>query len=114
LTRLEPPDDLIKQIFPWVESEQAALNTRSQQDACSKDIALRQFLKLLLWLRVVLLQDAAVLYMQYPHCRIFSFRPFNTKPFWDFAASSVETMTHAEAEACLAYKNLPEHLVAGL
>jgi Centromere DNA-binding protein complex CBF3 subunit, domain 2 len=97
-----------------VESEHVALNVRAQENRCSKDIALRQFLKLLLWLRSVLLQDAAVLYSLYPHSRLFSYRPFNTKPFREFAISSVAIIAHAESEARLAYENMPEHLVASL
>jgi hypothetical protein len=97
-----------------VESEHAALNVRAQENRCSKDIALRQFLKLLLWLRTVLLQDAAVLYSLYPHSRLFSYRPFNTKPFREFSISSVGIIAHAKSEARLAYENMPEHLVASL
>jgi hypothetical protein len=111
---LEPPSELLQQIFPWVESEHVALNARAQDNRCLKDIALRQFLKLLLWLRTVLLQDAAVLYPLYPHSRLFSYQPFNTKLFREFATSSVAIIAHAESEARLAYENMPEHLVAGL
>jgi hypothetical protein len=111
---LEPLSELLQQIFPWVESEHVALNVRTQENRCSKDIALRQFLKLLLWLCTVLLQDAAILYSLYPHSWLFSCRPFNTKPFQEFAISSVAIIAHAESEACLAYENMPEHLVASL
>lgn len=62
----------------------------------------------------MLLQDAAVLYSQHPQCRIFDYRPFNTKIFREFAASSTAAITHAESKARLAYENMPEHLVAGL
>jgi hypothetical protein len=111
---LEPLSELLQQIFPWVESEHAALKVRVQDNRCSKDIALRQFLKPLLWLRTVLLQDAAVLYSLYPYSQLFSHRPFNTKLFREFATSSVSIIAHAECEARLAYENMPEHLVAGL
>jgi hypothetical protein len=104
---LEPPNELLQQIFPWVESEHVALNVHMQEDRCSKDISLRQFLKLLLWLCTVLLQDAAVLYLLYPHSRLFLYWPFNTKPFWEFAIGSVAIIAHAESEACLAYENMP-------
>ena len=111
---LEPPTELLQQIFLWVESELAALNVQAQGDRCSKDIALRQFLKLLLWLRTVLLQDGAVLYSLYPHSWLFSYRPFNTKHFQEFAARSVAIIAHAKSEARLAYGNMPEHLVTSL
>lgn len=66
------------------------------------------------WFREVLLQDVAVLYSQHPRCHIFEYRPFNTKTFREFAASSTAAITHAESKARLAYENMPEHLVAGL
>lgn len=110
---LEPPGDLLRQLFPWVEGQQAALSTRSQDARC-KDIALRQFLSVLVWFRVVILQDAAVLYSQHPHLSFFTFRPFNSPAFHDFAASSAATIAHAESKARLAYENMPEHLIAGL
>jgi hypothetical protein len=111
---LEPLSELLQQIFPWVESELVALNVHVQDNRCSKDIALRQFLKLLVWLRTVLLQDAAILHSLYPHSRLFSHQPFNTKLFWEFATSSVAIIAHAKCEACLAFKNMPDHLIAGL
>ena len=111
---LEPPAELLQQIFPWVESELVALNVQAQDNRCLKDIALRQFLKLLLWLQTVLLQDGAVLYSLYPHSQLYSYQPCNTKCFQEFAARSVAIIAHAESEACLAYENMPEHLVAGL
>ena len=110
---LEPPGDLLRQLFPWVEGQQAALSTRSQDARC-KDIALRQFLSVLVWFRVVILQDAAVLYSQHPHLSFFTFRPFNSPAFHDFAASSAATIAHAESKARLVYENMPEHLIAGL
>ena len=111
---LEPPTELLQQIFPWVESELVALNVWAQDNRCSKDIALRQFLKLLLWLQTILLQDGAVLYSLCPHSQLFSYQPFNTKPFQKFAVRSVAIIVHAESKAHLAYKNMPEHLVACL
>lgn len=111
---LEPPSELLQQIFPGAESEHMALNAQVQDNRCSNDIALRQFLKLLLWLHIVLLQDAAVLYSLYPHSQLFSYWPFNTKLFREFATSLVVIIAHAESEACLAYENIPDHLVTGL
>ena len=110
---LEPPGDLLRQLFPWVEGQQAALSTRLQDARC-KDIALRQFLSVLVWFHVVILQDAAVLYLQHPHLSFFTFRPFNSPAFHNFAASSAATIAHAELKAHLAYENMPEHLIAGL
>ena len=111
---LEPLSELLQQIFPWVESELVALNVHTHNNRCSKDIALRQFLKLLVWLRTVLLRDAAILHSLYPHSWLFSHWPFNTKLFREFTTSSVAIIAHAKYEAHLAYENMPEHLVAGL
>jgi hypothetical protein len=55
-----------------------------------------------------------VIYSTHPHCRIFTYQPFNTKAFWDFAAGSISAISHAEQKARLAYESMPEHLVAGL
>jgi hypothetical protein len=47
----EPPADLLSDIFPWVEQQQAALEARASSSKLSRDIALKQFLRLLAWLR---------------------------------------------------------------
>src|SRR6266404_8120268 len=63
---LEPPAELISQIFPWVEAEH-------RLGCPAQDITLRQFLHLLVWLRRVLLQDVAMLFSQKPACPVFQF-----------------------------------------
>ena len=68
----------------------------------------------MLWFRVVILQDAAVLYSRYPHLSIFAYKPFNSQAFHNFAASSTAAIAHAESKARLAYENMPEHLIASL
>jgi hypothetical protein len=68
----------------------------------------------MLWFRVVILQDAAVLYSRYPHLSIFAYKPFNSQAFRNFAASSTAVIAHAESKARLAYENMPKHLVASL
>ena len=61
-TYIEPPAELLQQIFPWVEEQAAALEVRVKAlGRPAKDLALKQFLCLLVWLQQVLLQDAAVL-----------------------------------------------------
>jgi hypothetical protein len=98
-------------VFPWVEAEQAALHARQASDVRSSDIALRQFLRLLLWLRRVLLQDCAVLYSKYPSCGMFRYAPFNTFAFRDFAANLSAVITRAEEDARYALQNLPDNIV---
>lgn len=110
-THVEPPSDLLMSVFPWVEAEQAALHARQASDVRSSNIALRQFLRLLLWLWRVLLQDCAVLYSKYPSCGMFCYTPFNTSAFRDFAANSSAVITRAEEDARYALQNLPNNIV---
>ncbi|GLB45911.1 hypothetical protein LshimejAT787_3700140 [Lyophyllum shimeji] len=58
---LEPPAELLSAIFPWIENAEATRVEREEASVKNRDIALRQFLLLLTWLRTVLLQDAAIL-----------------------------------------------------
>jgi hypothetical protein len=46
----EPPADLLALVFPWVEQEQAALFSCARDNTLADDMALKQFLQLLLWL----------------------------------------------------------------
>lgn len=107
---LEPPAALLKCIFPWVEQEQEQLAQRQASSSKSVDIALKQFLRLLIWLRRVLLQDCAILFSKYPSCPMFRYPPFNSPTFHQFAATSLSVVDHAEEEVHHALKNLPEHV----
>jgi Centromere DNA-binding protein complex CBF3 subunit, domain 2 len=100
----------MKQIFPWIEQEQAALDARSVANPNARDFALKHFLALLKWLRRVLLQDAAVLSSSYGSLSFLTFPPFNTATFQAFASSSVPTIHQAEEEARLQLQNLPDQL----
>ena len=110
----EPPPVLLSQLFPWLEGELEALITRQRGHRHSQDVALQHFLHLLVWLRVVLLQDAAILYTKYPDANIFTYPPFNTPVFHAFAASSTARIDEIEEAARLAFKNCPETLARGL
>jgi len=111
---LVPPRDLLSQIFPFVESAQAELQDRVRQLPLATDIALKQFLSVLTWFCTILLQDGAVLYSRYPQLSIFQFAPFNTPQFHAFASQSVQQVASAEEASCLAFQNLPRHLIASL
>jgi hypothetical protein len=111
VTFAELPADVTGYIFPWVEAELEALNQRVAHSPLNQDIALRQFLKTLQWLRVVLVQDCALLYAQYPHSPIFKFAPFTFLSFTAFSANAVALVTAAEEKARLAFHNLPDHIV---
>jgi hypothetical protein len=110
ITSADPPQELLQQIFPWIEQEQAALEARSAADLNSRDFALKHFLTLLQWFRRVLIQDAAVLSTSHRELPIFSFAPFNTPVFHVFAESSTAIMAQAEEDARLALHNLPENI----
>jgi Centromere DNA-binding protein complex CBF3 subunit, domain 2 len=77
----------------------------------ANDYALRNFLRLLIWFRRVLLQDAVVIYQSHPSCAIFGFAPFNTPTFKLFADQAPSVITDAEKKASEALRNLPEHVV---
>ncbi|THH17357.1 hypothetical protein EW146_g3440 [Bondarzewia mesenterica] len=123
---LEPPAELMAAVFPWVEREQNALNSRSnivttagQPDVghCKNatDLALQQFLRVLIWFRRVLLQDAAIIISRHgPDFSIFHFPPFNTPAFRSFAADSSQTITNAESAAEQAFRNVPAELAKGV
>jgi hypothetical protein len=97
------------QIFPWVEQECAALHQREAIFGhAGWDIALKGFLRLLIWLRRVLLQDAAVLFGKDPTCPIFRFAPFRSDVFREFAAGLTAELTRVDEEARLALQHLPE------
>jgi Centromere DNA-binding protein complex CBF3 subunit, domain 2 len=110
----DPPPALLAQVFPWVEAELAALTARQLDYRLAQDVALRNFLEVLIWFRTILLQDVAILYTMFPHANIFSYPPFCSPVFRDFAATSVARIKEIEEEAQLAFKNLPENLVTSL
>ncbi|GBE80419.1 hypothetical protein SCP_0301340 [Sparassis crispa] len=111
---LKPPSELLAQVFPWIEQEQAALETRIQDNPLAQDYALRHFLRLMLWLRRVLLQDAMILCAMQPSAPVFAFAPFNTPAFHTFASQAMPAIQEAEEQARMAYQNLPEHLIRSL
>ena len=102
------PAELLCTVFPWIEEQRAKLDARFALDARMQDYALRNFLELLVWLRLVLLQDAVILFNEHPECGVWNFAPFNTPGFRQFAAQAVTVLQTAEAEAAAAVRNLPE------
>jgi len=109
---LEPPAELLATVFPWVEQEQERLAQCRASSSKSDDIALKQFLRLLVWLRQVLLQDCAILFAKYPSCAMFRHPPFNNPTFHKFAASALSVVDQAEEDVRHALKNLPENIAA--
>ena len=89
-----------------------ALDQRIQNTGrCAADYALCNFLRLLVWFRRVLMQDAAVIYHSHPSCQIFDFAPFNTPTFKQFSAAAPIAIVEAEQAASIALQNLPENMV---
>src|SRR3569833_888053 len=87
----EPPAELQKQIWPWIDEweprfEACARRCRWHQGGLDEpDLAGDGFLKLLRYLRVVLLQDLAVLQPQFPTLPFYSYSPFRGLAWEDYA-----------------------------
>ena len=110
-----PPPELVGSIFPWIEEEQTALKERiARLGKVAKDEALMYFLALLKHLRMVLLQDAAVLSSKYPGIPLFQFLPLNSEAFKTFSASSAQIIEIAESEARENLKNLPQQYATSI
>ena len=100
---------MLTYLFPWVEAELAALEICMSQSWLNCDIALKQFLKLLQWLCIVLVQDCTLLCAQYPTCLLFQFSPFTYPSFTTFSANAAALVATVE-EARLAFHNLLDHM----
>ena len=110
---LEPPEALINTLFPWAEEEQLALVRRQREHGLvASDIALEHFLKMLIWLRRVIVQDAAVLAIKYLSCQLFTHPPFNTPLFHSFVVGSSKTLHDAEDEARARLTILPDAIAS--
>jgi len=88
-----PPEELQRQIFPRLEEIEAMNNARPERD---QDIAVRCFMALLRWLRVVLLQDAVFLRRKYPTLNIWREPVFNNVMFENFARELLHEAEHGE------------------
>ncbi|KAE8244924.1 hypothetical protein A4X13_0g6169 [Tilletia indica] len=77
---LEPPQELARMIFPWVESKEQDIKKRLLHGGES-DAAALEFLAMLKFLRVVLLQDMAMLQETNTMLPLFTTAPFNTHAF---------------------------------
>ena len=103
-----PPPELI---FPWIKEEQLVYKARQQQyGQKAEDLALEQFLSLLIHLCTILLQDGAVLFSENPHWALFHYAPFNSPEFWVFAESSTEVIVWTQAEHQVQLEKLPEQI----
>jgi hypothetical protein len=80
-----PPEALVSKIWPWVDE---ALAMYERGDIKKVDLCGIEFLRLLKKLRVVFLQDAAVLIKDYPDLEIWSHQVFKG-PDWPAFAQRV-------------------------
>ncbi|KAJ7185140.1 hypothetical protein GGX14DRAFT_409316 [Mycena pura] len=108
--QLQPPEDVLNAIFDFAEPELEKLAERRRENRQTEDYALKQFLEMLIWLRTVLVQDAAVLYADHSDAAFFNSPPFHSPSFRTFAQTSRAVIKKAEADAALQLKNLPQHI----
>jgi Centromere DNA-binding protein complex CBF3 subunit, domain 2/Transcriptional activator of glycolytic enzymes len=111
----EPPYGLQKQLWPWIEEWEARFEARACRQTWAQggldedDLAADGFLKLMRRLRLVLLQDLAVLQPRYPALPFFAYAPF-CGPEWDGFAVAVQAdaIAGAEPQSLLLQRALPE------
>ncbi|KAK3906347.1 hypothetical protein C8A05DRAFT_29789 [Staphylotrichum tortipilum] len=111
----EPPVALQRQLWPWVEEWEPRFEARSRRRRWAQggldedDLAGDGFLKLMRRLRIVLLQDLAVLQPRFPTLPFFGHAPFCGHEWEGFARTvqaSVEDTT--EPPSLLLQRALPE------
>ncbi|KAJ9413543.1 transcriptional activator of glycolytic enzymes-domain-containing protein [Fusarium oxysporum] len=111
----EPPYVLQKQLWPWIEEWEPRFEARARRQCWAEggldddDLAADGFLKLMRRLRIVLLQDLAVLQPHYPSLPFFAYAPFNG-PEWDEFAVAVrsDAVGATEPLSLLVQRALPE------
>ncbi|KAI3607460.1 hypothetical protein WG66_004527 [Moniliophthora roreri] len=97
---------------PEVEEEQRKYLKHICTDPVhQRDLALDGFLKLLLNLHCILLQDLAVMHATHPNFPIYQFAPFNSPEFLRFAEESQMTLAQAEEEARMQLQELVPDIV---
>ncbi len=109
-----PPARLQLQIWPWIETWEERFRQRAAHrdwqagGLDQTDVAGHGFLALLRHLRVVLLQDLAVLQPLYPRLALFT-QPVFQDPEWAAFASSVQLSQKAEEpQSLLLQRAMPE------
>jgi hypothetical protein len=82
--RVEPPESLHKQIFPWVDFEIQKLEAKREEDETGARPTALAFLKFLKAGRRIIIQDAAALMIQdgnRKHHELFKMEVFRTDEF---------------------------------
>jgi hypothetical protein len=111
----EPSPALQKQLWPWIEEWEPRFEARACRRCWAEggldedDLAADGFLKLMRRLRVVLLQDLAVLQPRYPSLPFFAHAPFYGLEWDEFAlAIQSDAAGAAEPQSLLVQRALPE------
>jgi hypothetical protein len=111
----EPPAILQKQLWPWIEKWEPRFEARARRQSWAEggldedDLAADGFLKLMRRLRIVLLQDLAIIQPRYPGLPFFSYAPFHGPDWDDFAQLVRANVTEAnEPQSLLLQRALPE------
>ena len=111
----EPPVTLQRQLWPWIEEWEPRFEARSRRRRWAQggldedDLAGDGFLKLMRRLRIVLLQDLAVLQPRFPSLPFFNHAPFHGRE-WEGFASTVQARVEdtTEPPSLLLQRALPE------
>ena len=96
-SRVTPPTSLTDSVLPWV-----AEDLRKVEILCKNpnvkihDHSAKNFLENLMWLKVVFLQDSAILQQQYPEFPVFHHAVFRS-PEWAPFAQEVQEIVAANA-----------------
>ncbi|CAD7066736.1 unnamed protein product [Tilletia caries] len=88
---LMPPDALCSKL--WPQATQAEISVR-ERHSCGGEVdqAALSFLELIRWIRVVLLQDAALVSTAHPSLPLWSIEPFSSSDFAAFRQNLITTM----------------------
>ena len=80
----------------------------------TEDYALWHFLHLLIFLRKVIIQDAALLFALCSDANIWTYFSFSDPQFHAFAASAPLVIRQAEEKARQAFRHVPDYLANGI
>ncbi|KAE8221175.1 hypothetical protein CF319_g5421, partial [Tilletia indica] len=89
---VDPPTTLSEQIFSWIEAKHEQVKTRAQAGGEADGAAL-QFLDMLKYLRVVLLQDSILLQAKFPSFPLWNHPPINTVEFATYAQNLTQAIS---------------------
>jgi hypothetical protein len=98
-----PQQDLLLSIFPNIEHVELSL-TETASRTGSTDLAAFGFIRLLKFLRVVLLQDSVELMSKYPNNIVFKHAIFLSQSFTDFSTAHTSITASTEDPTALSLK----------